>query len=124
MAQKKLLILVSGAVRVKICDSDRSWLAFGITPDADFDRDPPVPWLPDSLDRLASVPDLQGVLVVNPRLRSEFAASASGLLRAFDLSVPTIVVLLASSVLPKVSASEGEPVFSFMCSAGVFRDFW
>ncbi len=107
---------------MRVCDSDKSWLALGITPRTDLDRDRPVPWTPESLHQLAGS-DAQGVAVINPRLRAEFAVSAPNLLRDFDFSIPTMVVLLARSPLPKVSASQGEPVFAFICSASVLRNF-
>jgi hypothetical protein len=110
-------------VIVKVCDSDRSWLALGIAPGTNLDRDRPVPWSPDSLGQLVNAPEVHGVAVINPRLRAGFAASAPNLLRDFDFSVPTMVVLLSRSPLPKISASQGEPVFSFICSAGILRSF-
>lgn len=105
---------------MKVCDSDRSWLVLGLTDVIDLDRERAIPWSPQALQDLMQ-PDIRGVVLVNPKLRADFAISAPNLLRDFDLSVPTVVVLLPRSPLPKVSASQGEPVFAFLCSGSIFR---
>ena len=105
---------------MKVCDSDRSWLALGITDTVDLDREHAIPWSAHALrDLLLSC--VRGLALINPRLRSEFALSALNLLRDIDLSVPTVVVLLPRAPLPEVSASQGEPVFAFLCTTAIFR---
>ena len=106
---------------MKVCDSDRSWLALGISDATDLYRERPVPWSTDTLRQLTE-PHLRGVFLVNPRLRAAFDVSAPNLLRDFDLSVPTAVILLPRSPIPRWSASQGDPVFAFLCSGSVFRD--
>jgi hypothetical protein len=73
----------------------------------------------DSLSHF-SQPSLDLVLVLDPKTRKVFDESAEALLNEMRSPVPTLIVLMPRRPAPV--AYEEVEVFSFICSASVFRD--
>jgi hypothetical protein len=104
---------------MEFCDSDRSWLALGLADAPDQTTRRSFAWSSDTLTRLAEA-DVEGVAIINPRMRHSFAASA-GLLAEFDFRISTVVALVHAGTAPALQTRRDDAVFAFLCSIGVFR---
>jgi hypothetical protein len=68
-----------------------------------------------------SQPYIDLVLVLDPEARKVFDESAEALISEFSSPVPTLIILIPRRPAPTYGYDE-EGIFSFICSASVFRD--